>query len=98
MTNDPVILINAFEVPDGHDEQFLTGWEQSRGILRAQPGYLSTRLHRSLTPDADFRYVNVAGWESAAAFRAATTRPEFRAQILPFRFHAALYQVIREDA
>jgi heme oxygenase (mycobilin-producing) len=97
MANDPVILINAFEVPQGQDEQFLAGWERSREVLRAQPGYLSTRLHRSLAPEADFRYVNVARWESAAAFRAATARPEFRAQTPPYRFHAALYEVVRED-
>lgn len=97
MTNDPVILINAFEVPAGQDEQFLMSWERSRDFLRAQPGYLSTRLHRSLAPSADFRYVNVARWESAEAFRAATAQPEFRDQTPSFRFHAALYEVVRED-
>jgi len=97
MANDPVILINAFEVPEGQDDEFLASWERSRDFLRKQPGYLTTRLHRSLAPDADFRYVNVARWESAAAFRAATAQPEFRAQTPPYRFHAALYEVVRED-
>lgn len=97
MTNDPVILINAFEVPEGQDEQFLASWERSRDFLRAQPGYLSTQLHRSLAANADFRYVNVARWASAAAFRTATAQPEFRAQAPPYRFHAALYEVVRED-
>ena len=97
MTNDPVILINAFEVPEGQDEQFLASWERSRDFLRAQPGYLSTQLHRSLAANADFRYVNVARWASAAAFRTATAQPEFGAQAPPYRFHAALYEVVRED-
>ena len=97
MVHDPVILINAFEVPEGQDDEFLAGWERSRDFLRAQPGYLSTKLHRSLAPTADFRYVNVAQWESAAAFRSATAQPEFRAQTSPYRFHAALYEVVRED-
>jgi len=97
MANDPVILINAFEVPAGEDDKFLASWESSHDFLRTQPGYLSTRLHRSLAPNADFRYVNVARWESAEAFRAATAQPEFRAQTPPYRFHAALYEVIRED-
>ena len=97
MATDPVILINAFEVPEGQDEQFLASWERSRDFLRTQPGYLSTKLHRSLAPDADFRYVNVAHWESAAAFRTATAQPEFRAHTPPYRFHAALYEVVRED-
>jgi heme-degrading monooxygenase HmoA len=95
--SEPVVLINAFEVPTDADEAFVTGWERSREFLRAQPGYLSTRLHRSLVPDADFRFVNVALWESAAAFRAATGQPEFRAKAGPFTSHPALYEVVRSD-
>ena len=97
MGNGPVILINAFEVPEGEDEAFLEGWERSRDFLRKQPGYLSTRLHRSLSPTADLRFVNVARWESAEAFRAATSQPEFRSGSNPYRFHASLYEVVRED-
>ncbi len=98
MATEPVVLINAFEVPQGEDEAFLAAWERSRDFLRTQPGYLSTRLHRSLAPNADFRFVNVARWESAEAFRAATSQPEFRDQDIGYRFHASLYQVVREDA
>ncbi|OLB65944.1 MAG: hypothetical protein AUI10_04630 [Actinobacteria bacterium 13_2_20CM_2_72_6] len=97
MSGEPVVLINAFEVPAGEDEAFLDGWQKAREFLRAQPGYLSTRLHRSLAPNADFRYVNVAVWESADAFRAATSQPEFRDNSIPYKFHASLYEVVRED-
>jgi heme-degrading monooxygenase HmoA len=99
MQREPVILINAFEVPEGEDESFLVGWERGRDFLRTQTGYLSTRLHRSLSPDADFRFVNVALWESEQAFRDATSQPEFRSAPVPFPFpfHASLYEVVRED-
>jgi heme-degrading monooxygenase HmoA len=97
MNPEPVVLINAFEVPAGEDEAFLAGWERQREFLGAQEGYLSTRLHRSVAPDADFRFVNVALWESAQAFRAATSQPDFSAAPVPFRFHASLYEVVRED-
>jgi heme-degrading monooxygenase HmoA len=97
MNPEPVVLINAFEVPDGADEAFLAGWERQREFLSAQAGYLSTRLHRSLSPDADFRFVNVALWESAQTFRDATSQPAFRNAPVPFRFHASLYEVVRED-
>jgi hypothetical protein len=33
----------------------------------------------------------------AQAFRDATSRPEFRNAPVPFRFHASLYEVVRED-
>jgi heme oxygenase (mycobilin-producing) len=97
MNPEPVVLINAFELPEGSDEAFLAGWERQREFLSAQEGYLSTRLHRSLSPDADFRYVNVALWESAQAFRDATSQPAFGAAPFPFRFHASLYEVVRGD-
>ena len=64
MTAEPVVLINAFEVPEGEDDAFLQAWERSRQFLNAQEGYLATRLHRSISPAADFRFVNVALWQS----------------------------------
>jgi heme oxygenase (mycobilin-producing) len=97
MNPEPVVLINAFEVPEEADQAFLAGWERQREYLGAQQGYLSTRLHRSLAPDAEFRFVNVARWASARAFRDATSQPEFRSAPVPFRFHASLYEVVRED-
>ena len=97
MSPEPVVLINAFEVPEGQDEAFLEGWERVRAFLATQQGYLSTRLHRSLSPSADYRFVNVAVWQSAQAFQAATSQPEFTNAAIPFPFHASLYQVVRED-
>jgi heme-degrading monooxygenase HmoA len=97
MNAEPVVLINAFEVPEGEDEAFLQGWERTREFLSTQAGYLSTRLHRSLSPTADYRFVNVALWESAQAFQAATSQPEFKNASVPYTFHAALYEVVRED-
>ncbi len=97
MNPESVVLINAFEVPDGQDEAFLAAWERARAFLATQPGYLSTRLHRSLSPAADFRFVNVAVWQSPQAFRAATSQPGFTAAAVPFPFHASLYQVVHQD-
>lgn len=42
MTAAPVILINAFEVPEGEDEVFLAGWERARAFLSTQEGYMWT--------------------------------------------------------
>ena len=55
----PVVLINLLEVPPAAEEGFIAGWDQARDFLAAQPGYRSTALHRSLGPDAEFRFVNV---------------------------------------
>jgi heme oxygenase (mycobilin-producing) len=97
MNSQPVVLINAFEVPAEEDEAFLRGWERAQAFLSTQEGYLSTRLHRSLSPTADLRFVNVALWQSEQTFQAATSQPAFRNASVPFRFHASLYEVVRKD-
>ena len=97
MNPEPVVLINAFEVPAEADEAFLQGWERARKFLSGQEGYISTTLHRSLSPAAEFRFVNVALWDSAQAFQAATSQPEFSKASVPFRFHASLYEVVGQD-
>lgn len=74
------ILINPFEVaPELPEDQFLAGWQRAAEYMRSQPGFVSTKLHRAVSPDAKFRFVNVAEWESPSAFQAAVTREEFRA-------------------
>jgi heme oxygenase (mycobilin-producing) len=97
MNPDPIVLINAFEVPEGQDEAFLESWERARAFLATQPGYLSTGLHRSLSPRAEFRFVNVALWQSAQAFHAAISQPAFANAAFPFPAHASLYEVVHED-
>ncbi len=74
-----VILINPFEVPAGtDDDEFLRGWERAAEYMRQQPGFVTTRLHRSLAPDARFRFINVAEWGSPQDFQAAVGSKEFR--------------------
>ena len=92
-----VILINAFEVPEGtDDDQFLRGWERAANYMREQPGFVSSRLHRSLAPDARFRFINIAQWESPQSFQAAVGSEEFReiASGGPLG-SPALYEVVR---
>jgi heme oxygenase (mycobilin-producing) len=66
--------------------------------LRQREGFISTRLHQSLDPQAEFRFINVAVWGSAEHFRQAMTAPEFQelARQMPFSSHPALYQVVSE--
>ena len=74
-----VILINPFEIPEGtEDEDFLRGWERAAEFLRRQPGFLGSRLHRALAPDARFRFINGAEWASRQEFEAAVASAEFR--------------------
>jgi heme-degrading monooxygenase HmoA len=95
---EPVVLINAFEVPGDQAEQFIAAWEKTRDYLRSQPGYIDTTLHQALTPEADFQFVNVARWETAQAFLAATQSQGFGESaigLLGYRPHPSLYRVVR---
>jgi heme-degrading monooxygenase HmoA len=94
----PMILINAFEVPPDKDDEFIRGWEAARDFLQTQAGYVDTALHRAVSPDADFRFVNVARWESPQHFQAAIQSDGFREAsqgLASFPPHPALYEVVR---
>ncbi len=90
-----VILINPFEVTDDRDEEFLAGWERARDFLREQPGYLGTRLHRSIYSPVEFRYVNRGTFATAEAFGRAISDPAFPGSAMPYKAHPMLYEIVR---
>ena len=53
-----VTLVNCFEVPAGREDEFLSMWQQVNTYMHGKKGYLEHKLHRSLSPDARFRFVN----------------------------------------
>jgi len=95
-----VVLINVFEVPDGQEEQVVAAWEKARDFLSNQPGYVSTRLHQSLDPEARFSLINVAKWENPEAFQAAIANMN-QANIFPeidgLNYTPALYNIVSDD-
>lgn len=90
-----VVLICAFEVPEGEDELFLAGWDRTREALAARPGSLGARLHRSLAP-ADFRFVEIGRWSSPLAFARALRQPDVEraAAAMTHPAHPALYLIV----
>ena len=72
-----VILINPFEVPAASGDEFVANWGGAADYMRRQEGFAGTRLHRALSPDARFGFINIAEWESPQHFQAAVTTPEF---------------------
>ncbi len=73
-----VVLLNPFEVPAGKEEEALELWERAADVMRKAPGFISTRLHRAISPDARFHLINMAEWESPAHFVAAIESEEFK--------------------
>ena len=97
---DNITLINVFEVPEGKLEESIQYWKLSRDFLQTQPGYVSTALHQSIAPDAKYMLVNVAVWESAEAFKAASGNMMQNSGIAPvegLKFTPGLYTVIATE-
>ena len=93
-----VVLINPFEVPEDRDDEFIESWQAVRDLVKRRKGFVSTALHRSLNPQARFRFVNVALWETADDFYAAIRSEEFRElrKGSPFPAYREIYEVVDE--
>jgi heme-degrading monooxygenase HmoA len=73
-----VTLMNSFQVAPGRDEAFQALWTTTSQYFISRPGFVSLRLHRAVSPDVPYRWVNVANWESEADYRSAHSTEEFR--------------------
>lgn len=99
---ETIVLINPFTVPAGKLEESVKFWEKARDFLQNEPGYISTKLHQSIKPDATYQLVNVAVWESSEAFASATQkmkeylRSEKIKMVEGLKYDPALYRVIRK--
>jgi heme-degrading monooxygenase HmoA len=74
-----VVLVNTFVVPPEEADRLLAAWAADAAIMKRQPGFISTQLHRGVAGSGAF--LNYAVWESTAHFRAAFANPEFRARL-----------------
>ncbi len=78
----PVVLVNTFVVPAEDADRLLAVWAGDAGLMKAQPGFISTQLHRGVAGSGVF--FNYAVWQSVAHFRSAFTNPEFQARIADY--------------
>jgi heme-degrading monooxygenase HmoA len=77
-----VVLVNTFVAPPEDVDQLLAAWATDAAIMKRQPGFISTQLHRGVAGSGAF--LNYAVWESVAHFRAAFANPEFRARLAEY--------------
>jgi heme-degrading monooxygenase HmoA len=75
----PVVLVNIFHVAEGDIPALMKAWEADANWMKAQPGYISTQLHRGIAGSTVF--MNYALWESVAHFSAAFNHPEFKSAL-----------------
>ena len=81
-----VTFINALRVPAGREAEFLEKWDRGAAYVRGCPGLIATSLHRSLNPDAPYRFFTVAKWESPQHFADATNTDWWREYVAAFGF------------
>src|SRR5215469_8800188 len=72
----PIVLANTFVVPKHRTESFLALFRRQAEFMRAQPGFVSLRMHKG-TADSQL-LMNVAVWESTEALATALGSPEFQ--------------------
>lgn len=51
-------------------------YQQRAKFMKAQPGYISTQLHKAIGESS--MYLNYAIWETVSDFRTAFANPEFQ--------------------
>lgn len=73
----PIVLVNTFTVPADRTEEFLALWQEDAAFMKAQPGFISTQMHRGTAGSRIL--VNIAVWESTEALARAHALPAFRA-------------------
>ncbi len=66
-----ITFVNCFTVPAGREEEFLAQWTAVNHYMAAKPGYVDHALHRAVDANSTYRFVNIAHWESAPAWRDA---------------------------
>lgn len=75
----PIVLINVFTVDPKDEGALLKAWSHDADFMKAQPGYISTQLHKGLAGSSTF--INYAIWQDVESFRNAFTNPEFQRRI-----------------
>lgn len=68
-TEGPVVLINTFVIGAEDCDRFLDAWSADAAVMKRQPGFISTQLHRGIGGSGVF--INCAVWESIDAFKRA---------------------------
>lgn len=84
----PAILVNIFTVAAADEAALLAAWEKDALWMKAQPGFISTQLHRAVGESHAF--MNYAVWESVDHFRAAFTHPEFQQALAAYPTSAVI--------
>ena len=94
-----VIFINPFEIPQEQEDKYLMYLDEGYKIRKQQPGFISSRLHRAISPSVQFQFITVSEWQSLEHLQAALTSKDFKASVKPemrsLPHYPGIYKIIR---
>ena len=96
----PVTLVNVFSVPKDKEAEFVKWWEDVKGNITKQEGFIHGKFHKSIKPDSKFNFINVAIWKDEdvywKAYEKSVTPMKTKLGQLGVKMVPALYNVIFE--
>lgn len=90
--------IVSYKVNYDDVDNFLNAYDRANDFLKKQSGHVSSTLHRSMSSNAPFRFVNVAKWKTVEDFRRATQSTEYleaSSWLDAYPVYAAAYDTVR---
>jgi heme-degrading monooxygenase HmoA len=74
-----VVVISKFNIKPEDIDKFLKSWASGAKIMKQQPGFISTQLHRGIASSSVF--VNYTVFETAEYFKRASNNPDFQSKL-----------------
>ena len=81
-----VIVISKFNIKPDEVDHFLKAWASGAKIMKQQPGFISTQLHRGIAGSNVF--INYTVFESAEDFKRASNNPDFQSKLSEYPANA----------
>src|ERR671919_2406817 len=81
-----VIVISKFDIKPDDVDHFLKARASGAKIMKQQPGFISTQLHRGIAGSNIF--INYTVFESAEYFKRASNNPDFQSKLSDYPVNA----------
>lgn len=75
---EPVTMVDVFEIPREDVEVFKAGWRERAALMSTRPGFRDARLLEAVSDGERFQLINVARWDSEEAWRAANGQADMQ--------------------
>ena len=91
-----VTLLNVFIVPEDKEDEFLENWKRTCSHFQKTEGFIECHFHRNTGVGNDtFKFINIAKWESAEAWRVAhEDYPPSEYHIPGVKGHPAIFESV----